>query len=47
MLYGVRPEDPLAIGGAVLLLSVAALTAALIPALRAGRVDPTLALREE
>lgn len=47
MLYGIRPHDPLAIGGAVLLLSGAALLAALIPALRASRVDPALALREE
>ncbi len=47
MLYGVRLRDPLAIGGAVLLLSGTALLAALIPALRASRVDPTLALRQE
>jgi predicted permease len=47
MLYGVRPQDPLAIGGAVVLLSGAALLAALIPALRAARVDPALALRDE
>jgi len=47
MLYGIRPRDPLAIGGAVLLLGGAALVAALIPAVRASRVDPALALREE
>ena len=47
MLYGVRLRDPLAIGGAVLLLGGAALLAALIPALRASRVDPALALRGE
>jgi putative ABC transport system permease protein len=47
MLYGIGPQDPFAIGGAVLLLSGAALLAALIPALRASRVDPALALREE
>jgi predicted permease len=47
MLFGIRPQDPLAIGGAVLLLSAAALLAALIPALRASRTDPALALREE
>jgi ABC-type antimicrobial peptide transport system permease subunit len=46
MLYGTRLRDPLAIGAAVLLLSGAALLAALIPALRALRVDPSLALRE-
>ena len=47
LLFGIRPQDPLAIGGAVLLLSGAALVAALIPALLASRVDPALALREE
>jgi putative ABC transport system permease protein len=47
MLYGIRPLDPITFGGAVLLLSGAALLAALIPALRASRVDPALALRQE
>jgi predicted permease len=47
MLFGVRPHDPLAIIGAVILLSAAALGAALIPALRVARADPALALREE
>ena len=47
MLYGIQPQDPLAIGAAVLLLSGAALLAVLIPALRASRADPALALREE
>jgi predicted permease len=47
MLYGVQLQDPVAIGGAVLALTAAALIAALIPALRAGRADPLVALREE
>jgi predicted permease len=47
MLYGVQPRDPFAIGGAVLLLSMAALLAAFIPALRAARIDPAMTLREE
>ena len=47
MLYGIRPIDALAIGGTMLLLSGSALLAALVPALRASRVDPALALREE
>jgi predicted permease len=47
MLFGVRPHDPFAIGGAVLLLTGTALLAALIPALRAARADPALILREE
>ena len=47
MLFGIRPLDPPAIGGAVLLLGGAALLAALIPALRASRIDPVQALRGE
>ena len=47
MLFGIRPQDPLVIGGAVLLLSATVLLAALIPALRASHVDPASALREE
>jgi len=47
MLYGIRPLDPLALGGAMLLLTGAALLAALVPAMRASRVDPAIALREE
>ena len=47
MLYGLRPTDPLAVGGAVAVLSIAALLAAWVPARRATRVDPLVALRCE
>jgi ABC-type antimicrobial peptide transport system permease subunit len=47
MLFGIRPLDPVAIGGAVLLLGGAALVAAFVPALRASRIDPATALRDE
>ncbi len=47
LLCGIRLLDPLTIGAAVLLLSGAALVAALIPSLRASRVDPAVVLREE
>jgi len=47
MLYGIRPLDPQALGGAMLLLSGAGLLAALVPALRASLIDPAVALREE
>ncbi|MGH9481301.1 MAG: FtsX-like permease family protein [Terriglobales bacterium] len=47
LLYGLRPGDPLSLAGAAAALLVAGLAAALVPALRASRVDPLTALREE
>ena len=47
LLYGVAPLDPGSYAAAVLLLAVVACLAAWIPARRAARVDPTVALRGE
>src|SRR5215831_16284323 len=47
LLYRVSPADPISIAGAALFLIVVAVIASLIPALRATRVDPILALNEE
>ncbi|HYO83242.1 MAG TPA: ABC transporter permease [Bryobacteraceae bacterium] len=47
MLHGVRPWDPTATLTSVLVLSTAALLAAIVPALRASRVDPADALRQD
>jgi ABC-type antimicrobial peptide transport system permease subunit len=47
VLYGLRPEDPLAISAAVVILLSAAVMAAYLPARRASRVDPMVALRYE
>ena len=46
-LYGLSRTDPLALISAAALLAVVALLAALMPALRASRVDPLVALRYE
>jgi predicted permease len=46
-LYGLAPTDPVAIGVAVAMLAGVALLAAWVPAHRASRVDPLVALRYE
>ncbi len=46
-LYGVSPWDPLVLATVALVLGLAALPAALIPARRAASVDPMRALRSE
>jgi ABC-type antimicrobial peptide transport system permease subunit len=47
MLYGVKPIDAASITGATLLLVAASFLAAVIPARRAARIDPMIALRHE
>jgi putative ABC transport system permease protein len=46
-LFGVKPWDPLMLGAATVLLALAALVAAVIPAQRAAGLDPVVALRTE
>jgi ABC-type antimicrobial peptide transport system permease subunit len=47
LLFGVGPADPLALLGALAVLGATAAAATLLPALRAARVDPVVALRAE
>lgn len=46
-LFGMKPNDPLALGLAVIILLLAALLAGGIPARRASQIDPMTALRHE
>ena len=47
LLFGIRGLDPLTFGGACLLFAVVTVVASYVPARRAARVDPMVALRNE
>ena len=46
-IVGVNPRDPVMLGGAALVLATVAAIAAYIPARRASRIDPLVALRSD
>jgi len=46
-LFGMKPNDPLALAGSVITLVSAAILAGYLPARSASRIDPMIALRQE
>ncbi len=47
LLFGITPTDPISLGGVVLVLLLTSRLACFIPARRAARLDPMIALRHE
>jgi ABC-type lipoprotein release transport system permease subunit len=47
LLFGVAPHDPLTLAGVVALMAVVGVAACWLPAVRAARIDPGVAIRAQ
>ena len=47
VLFGIEPGSPFAVTAAVLALSTAAVISAVVPAIRASRIEPAITIRYE
>ena len=47
LLFGVSPGDPATLAGVAAVITIVAMTASLVPAIRATRVDPIVALEDD
>jgi hypothetical protein len=47
LLFGVAPSDPVTLMSVAMILAAASIAACLVPAFRASRVDPSVALRSD
>lgn len=47
LLFGVAPHDPLTLGGVALMMAAVGVAACWLPALRAAKIDPAVAIRRQ
>jgi putative ABC transport system permease protein len=47
LLFGVAPHDPVTLGAVALVMTAVGIAACWLPALRAARIDPAVAIRRQ
>lgn len=47
MLFGVAPQDPVTLAGVALVMTAIGVAACWLPAMRAARIDPAVAMRAQ